>query len=217
MLWRMPQGPASFIFEALSPAASPPGKSRNVRVLDRIRLLIRGAEARISAGAPLLRHRCAVRSKPDHPHPVRAGSARAQPLLCRQLLERRVVRCVHVLAGFGFRSTQKIIHVAGKHRANGMNGLMSVEAFRHEALHCARYRYLVAERDLVFHHDMDYGMRRQIRHANTCVPMKILDQPNLLLLVELLPLFGIGRAEWIVIHALHRWPLRGPQQRDPRG
>ncbi len=46
-----------------------------------------------------------------------------------------------------------------EHRANSMNGLMSIQAFRHQPIDRPTDRQLIADRDLVFNTHMEGGMQ----------------------------------------------------------
>jgi hypothetical protein len=92
--------------------------------------------------------------------------------------------------------------VADEHRAYGVNGVVPVEPFGHQALHRTLYRNLIAQRDLILDNDVDDRMHLFVGQVNPCAPVEALHQLEALLLIHRLPLFGVGWLEGIII--LHR-------------
>src|SRR5450432_1121713 len=77
---------------------------------------------------------------------------------------------------------QQITHAADEHRPYGVNGVMPVEAFRHQALHRTVHRNLIAQRDLILHNNMDDRMYLCVGQVNACAPVEVLDHLEALLL-----------------------------------
>src|SRR6202166_3917297 len=87
-----------------------------------------------------------------------------QPAFCGEALARREV--LRVWHSMQLRFGENVEYEFRKHRADGMDGVVTVEAFIHEALCRAAHRQLVAERDLALDNCMHYCVQRCIRQLN---------------------------------------------------
>ena len=88
------------------------------------------------------------------------------------MIEGGVVGRVRIGADFGFRCGENVTYVADERRSYGVNGIMPVEAFGHQALHRTLHRKLIAKGELILHDNMDNRMHLCVGHADARAPVE---------------------------------------------
>jgi hypothetical protein len=66
----------------------------------------------------------------------------------------------------GFRCFQQVVYVLGEHHADGVDRIMPIETFVHEALRGATHRRFISECDLGLDNRVKRGVCLFIRQAN---------------------------------------------------
>ena len=89
-------------------------------------------------------------------------------------------------------------HVCGELRGDGVNGLVAVDAFVHEARQRPLHRGLLAKRRPIFDNDVKGCMRRHVGKRDARATVVGLDQGATLRFVDSEPFFGGWRFKRIV-------------------
>ena len=84
--------------------------------------------------------------------------------------------------------------------ADGMNGIMAVEALVHQPVECLRHRSRVSQRNLVFDHHVGDRMRLRVFRSHPGAAMVINHQVDPLRFIEFEPSIRIGLFICIVLH-----------------
>jgi hypothetical protein len=92
----------------------------------------------------------------------------------------------------------------GQGHAHGMDGVVTVKTFGHEAVHRSRNRDFITEGDLGFDDGVDSGVKRGVWQAYAGLPVVCSDDVNALTINQVRPLFRVRRHHRIV--PLHRIP-----------
>ena len=130
-------------------------------------------------------------------------NARLPPGFRRQQFELCKVGQVGVARRFrmGVSRLQEVVHISQQDEADGVDGIVPVEALGHEPPQCPCYRNFVAKCDLVLDDGVRHGVRLHTGDLDPRENVVLPRQSNSLFLVECKPLLRIGSLEGII--ALH--------------
>jgi hypothetical protein len=94
----------------------------------------------------------------------------------------------------------RIEHYFHENTADGMNGLMAIEPFVHQALECLGHRRCFAQCSLVFDHYMSHGVKLQAFKLHPDTTMVINHQVDPFRFIEFEPNLWIGLLNCVVLH-----------------
>src|SRR5262245_36418053 len=127
------------------------------------------------------------------------------PAFGRELLKGRIIGAVWVRLAFSMlcvSTAHDVVHELHEDHADGMDGIVPIEALGHEPLYCAPHRYFVTKRNLALDDGVHHGVNRFIGQANTGAQVIVLHERDPLLLIHREPFFRIWSLEGIVsLHA----------------
>ena len=121
---------------------------------------------------------------------------------CRsELAELLIVRSIRV---GGDLALEHLPDDAAEDASDGMDSVVAIEPLHHESRQGSCHRSLAAEKDLILDNDVSRRMQPRVRQLDAVRSVEVEHQLDLLGLVEMLPVGGIGSALGIVI--LHATP-----------
>lgn len=123
-------------------------------------------------------------------------SQRPCPALRSQALQLGPVGLVRVAGWETF--LQQFVDPLRDDGANGVNGVVSIEPLGPQPLERPANGDLVAQRDLVLHHDVNRRMEAGVGQSHPRAPVVLTNELGALPLVQGEPGLGIRRVVWVV-------------------
>ena len=120
----------------------------------------------------------------------------AAPAFGRQPLDRGAVVVCRENPRFGI--VQGVEQLRAEHRAHGVYGFVTIQAFRHQPVDAAPNRQFIAHRDLVFDRGVDGGVNVLVRQGNAAPPVVVQHLVQAFLFVQSQPFRRIGSGVGII-------------------
>src|SRR5258708_1955347 len=90
------------------------------------------------------------------------------------------------------------MHILDEDRADGVDGLVPVEAFADETVRRLLHGIFVAKGDLILDDDMDHGVQTRLRRARLHPSMIVRYESEALIFAEREPLLRVWRLQRVV-------------------